>query len=154
MPFPIHKWHFDSRLVLHFQILRGFATSRIRAPATWGLSKSKLSPSHASHDMPSQTTVAETDFRWQDCLTMETRLSTKGQIVLPSPIRRRLGLRSGDPLDAIIEGGRIVLTPLRSRPSKINIVDDPLTGLPVLSAGPKSPLLKSKHVEEILASFR
>jgi AbrB family looped-hinge helix DNA binding protein len=84
---------------------------------------------------------------------MQTKLSTKGQVVLPSPIRRRLGLQSGDPLDAKVEGHRIVLTPRKPRSQKVKIVDDPLTGLPVLSAGPKSPHLTSKQVEEILVSF-
>ncbi len=46
---------------------------------------------------------------------MQTRVSTKGQVVLPSPIRRKLGLRAGDPLNADVEGGRIVLTPRRTR---------------------------------------
>ncbi|PYX46369.1 MAG: hypothetical protein DMG79_16700 [Acidobacteria bacterium] len=31
---------------------------------------------------------------------MQTKISTKGQVVLPGPIRRRLDLRPGDPLDA------------------------------------------------------
>ena len=43
---------------------------------------------------------------------MQTRVSTKGQIVLPGPIRRRLGIRAGDPLDAEIEAGSIILTPV------------------------------------------
>ena len=38
---------------------------------------------------------------------MQTRVSSKGQVVLPSPIRRKLGLRTGDPLDAEVESGRI-----------------------------------------------
>jgi len=57
---------------------------------------------------------------------METRISTKGQVVLPGPIRRRLGLRAGDPLDAEVEGGRIVLTPRTKRPRKGKIVIDPV----------------------------
>jgi len=36
-------------------------------------------------------------------------------VVLPGPIRRRLGIRAGDPLDAHIEAGRIVLTPHQKR---------------------------------------
>jgi AbrB family looped-hinge helix DNA binding protein len=39
---------------------------------------------------------------------MQTRVSTKGQIVLPGPLRRRLGSRTGDDLAAKIEAGRIV----------------------------------------------
>jgi AbrB family looped-hinge helix DNA binding protein len=84
---------------------------------------------------------------------MQTRVSTKGQIVLPGPIRRRLGIRAGDPLDAEVEAGSIILTPLKKRPHKGRIISDPLTGLPVLSAGADAPVLSSKEVEEILANF-
>ncbi len=84
---------------------------------------------------------------------METRVSTKGQVVLPGPIRRKLGLRAGDPLEAKVQGGRILLTPRRNRPPKVRIVTDPLTGLPVLSVGAEAPLLSSKQVEEILSNF-
>ena len=84
---------------------------------------------------------------------MQTKVSTKGQVVLPGPLRRKLGIRAGDPLDANIEAGRIVLTPRRGRPHKVKIVTDPITGLPVLSAGPDAPILSSKEVQEILATF-
>jgi AbrB family looped-hinge helix DNA binding protein len=65
---------------------------------------------------------------------MKTRVSTKGQVVLPSPIRRKLGLRAGDPLDAKVDGDRIVLTPSKARSQKVRIIEDPVTGLPVLTA--------------------
>ncbi|MGO9841770.1 MAG: AbrB/MazE/SpoVT family DNA-binding domain-containing protein [Candidatus Acidiferrales bacterium] len=84
---------------------------------------------------------------------METKISTKGQVVLPGPIRRKLGLRTGDPLDAKVQGGHIVLTPRRTRSPKAKIQVDPLTGLPVLSAGPQAPPLSSKQVSEILSEF-
>lgn len=84
---------------------------------------------------------------------METKVSTKGQVVLPIQVRRKLGLQTGDPLDAKVEGGSIVLTPRRRRPGKVRIVVDPVTGLPVLSAGPNAPVLSSKQVREILAEF-
>jgi AbrB family looped-hinge helix DNA binding protein len=84
---------------------------------------------------------------------MQTKVSTKGQVVLPGPLRRRLDIRPGDPLDANIEDGRIVLTPRRKRAHRIRMVIDPVTGLPALSAGPKAPTMSSKEVEEILANF-
>ena len=84
---------------------------------------------------------------------MQTKVSTKGQVVLPGPLRRPLGIRSGDPLEANIEGGRIVLTPHRKRPGKIRIVSDPVTGLPVLSAGANAPVLTRQEVRELLANF-
>ena len=84
---------------------------------------------------------------------MRTRVSTKGQVVLPHPIRRKLGLRTGDPLDATVESGRIVLTPRRTRSQEVRILRDPITGLPVLSGGPDAPVLTSKQVQEILSEF-
>ena len=84
---------------------------------------------------------------------MQTKVSTKGQVVLPSPIRRKLGLRTGDPLDARVEAGSIVLTPRNKRLRKVSILTDPITGLPVLSAGRDAPVLSSKEVLEILSDF-
>jgi AbrB family looped-hinge helix DNA binding protein len=46
---------------------------------------------------------------------MVTKVSTKGQVVLPSAIRRRLGLQPGDALDVKAEGERIILTPQKKR---------------------------------------
>lgn len=84
---------------------------------------------------------------------MQTKISSKGQVVVPGPLRHRLGLHPGDPLDASIEAGRIVLTPRRKRLRRAKIVADPVTGLPALSAGAEAPVLTSKEIEEILASF-
>ena len=57
---------------------------------------------------------------------MQTPVSTKRQIVLRGPIRRRLGIHASDAL----------------------------TGLPVLIAGADAPVLRSKkEVEELLANF-
>jgi len=41
---------------------------------------------------------------------MRTKVSTKGQIVLPGPLRRRLNICAGDSLDISVEENRIVLT--------------------------------------------
>ncbi len=84
---------------------------------------------------------------------MQTRVSSKGQVVLPGPLRRRLGIRAGDPLEAEVEGGRIVLTPRQKPRPKMKIITDSASGLPVLSAGRDAPVLSSKEVEEILATF-
>jgi len=85
---------------------------------------------------------------------MVTKISTKGQVVLPSPIRRRLGLQPGDPLEVNAEGDRIVLTPQRKRSRRrARIVTDPVTGFPVLTLGPGAPVLTHKQVKEMLADF-
>ena len=84
---------------------------------------------------------------------MRTKISTKGQVVLPSPIRSRLGLQPGDSLDAELEGERVILTPRRTRRGSARIVKDPVTGLPVLTAGADAAKLTSERVREILADF-
>lgn len=84
---------------------------------------------------------------------METKLSTKGQVVLPGPIRRKLGLQPGDSLDAEVTSGSILLTPRKKRKRKAKIVVDPITGLPVLDAGPAAPALSSEQVREMLDEF-
>jgi AbrB family looped-hinge helix DNA binding protein len=85
---------------------------------------------------------------------MQTTLSSKGQVVLPGQIRRKLGLRSGDNLEIRIKNGEIILTP--STPThkpKASIVVDPETGFKAISFGADAPTLTSQEVEEILANF-
>jgi AbrB family looped-hinge helix DNA binding protein len=84
---------------------------------------------------------------------MQTRVSTKGQIVLPAPLRHRLGIRAGDTLDIGVEKDRIVLTTPKRKHFKARIIEDPITGLPVLYAGPDAPVLTSEMVRELLADF-
>jgi len=84
---------------------------------------------------------------------MDTRLSTKGQVVLPGPIRRRLGLQTGDSLDATVMGSSVLLTPRGKRARKLKIVTDPVSGLPALSAGTDATLLTSEQVRELMDEF-
>jgi len=84
---------------------------------------------------------------------MTTKLSTTGQIVLPKGIRRHMDLRPGDQFETRIEGGRIVLVPKKKRAKIARLVKDPLTGLPMLSAGKNAPILTSEQVAEILSDF-
>jgi AbrB family looped-hinge helix DNA binding protein len=81
---------------------------------------------------------------------MTIKVSIKGHIVLPGPLRRKLGICAGDALIAKNENGRIVLIPQRKKTYKAKIVRDPITGLPVLNAGNHAPVLSSKEVREIL----
>ena len=84
---------------------------------------------------------------------MKIKLLAQRQVTLPASIRRRLGLRPGDPLDAKVEGQRIVLTLQKKRKTKGKIVIDPLTGLPALTLGPGAPVLTHKEVKEMLSDF-
>ncbi len=85
---------------------------------------------------------------------MQTKVSTKGQIVLPGPLRRRLGIRAGDSLDVAVENDRIVLTaPKKKTRYKAKIIKDPITGFSVIDVGPDAPVLTSKMVRELLVDF-
>jgi AbrB family looped-hinge helix DNA binding protein len=84
---------------------------------------------------------------------MQTKVSTKGQVVLPQQLRQRLGILSGDPLDISVEAGTIILTPLRPAKYQARIITDPVTGFPVIDVGPDAPVLTSEMVEDMLKDF-
>jgi len=88
---------------------------------------------------------------------METRISTKGRVVVPAPIRQRLGLQAVGSLDAKLEGESIVLTPKKEakkkRFRKAKIVIDPVSGFPAVTLGPGAPVLTHKEVKEMLSDF-
>ena len=43
---------------------------------------------------------------------METTMTSKGQIVIPSELRRKYGLKEGVRIQVIDDGGQIVLQPI------------------------------------------
>ena len=84
---------------------------------------------------------------------METKVSEKGQVVIPASMRRRLGIKSGDKLKAEVKNGEIVLTPSRKPKYITRMITDPMTGFPVLTSGPNAPVLTNEMIEEILSDF-
>jgi AbrB family looped-hinge helix DNA binding protein len=84
---------------------------------------------------------------------MQTKVSTKGQIVLPGPLRHRLGIRTGDLLDIAVEQNRIVLTLPAKAKYEARIVEDPITGFTAIDLGPDAPILTSEMVRELLVDF-
>jgi AbrB family looped-hinge helix DNA binding protein len=84
---------------------------------------------------------------------MQTKVSIEGHVVLPGPLRRKLGIQAGEAMDVSVEAGRIVLMPHRKKTRKARVIADPITGLPMLSAGKNAPALSSREVAEILAEF-
>ncbi len=84
---------------------------------------------------------------------MQTRVSTKGQIVLPGPLRRKLGIRAGDSLNIAVERDRIVLTQPSKPKYEARIVEDPITGFTSIDLGPDAPILTSEMVRELLVDF-
>jgi len=48
-----------------------------------------------------------------------TRVSKKGQITIPRDVREALGLRSGDRVEIVVEGGKAILKPLKKSPEEV-----------------------------------
>jgi AbrB family looped-hinge helix DNA binding protein len=84
---------------------------------------------------------------------MRTKVSTKGQIVLPGPLRRQLNIRAGDSLEISVERDRIVLTHASKPRFEARIVEDPVTGFISMDVGPDAPVLTSEMVRELLTDF-
>lgn len=88
---------------------------------------------------------------------MTTTLSSKGQLVLPAPLRRKLALQPGDALEITLEsaGGepRIVMRKRITRRAGMKIVADSLTGWPVLKASAGRARLTGEMVREMLTDF-
>jgi len=84
---------------------------------------------------------------------MKTTLSSKGQVVLPFAVRRKLGLLPGAILEVALEANRIVLAPVCETPRPPTLGLNRKTGLPVLKARPRTPPLTSGQVRELLSDF-
>lgn len=83
---------------------------------------------------------------------MTTKLSTKGQVVLPKQVRGRLQLRPGAKFSCRIEGGSIVLTPEQPPAGRPKLTRDPKTGL-VVTKSPAHVSVSAEDVRKALADF-
>jgi AbrB family looped-hinge helix DNA binding protein len=83
---------------------------------------------------------------------MKTVLSSKGQVVLPIPVRRKLGLETGAMLDVSTGDDCIILRLERpcKKASKISV--SATTGLPVLRLD-ETPQLTGAQVKELMKEF-
>lgn len=83
---------------------------------------------------------------------MIATISSKGQIVIPSSIRRRFGLQAGDQMVTEANEEQIILRPKRKAAPRVRVVNSRKTGLPravVASAG----RVTSNMVHNALADF-
>ena len=83
---------------------------------------------------------------------MKTTLSSKGQVVLPRPVRSKLGLLPGTEFDVSTNGEYVVLVPRTAR-KIVRPKRDRKTGLPTFSVPPGTPKITSEWVREQLADF-
>ncbi len=80
---------------------------------------------------------------------MTTTLSSKGQVVIPLEIRKRLGLPTGAVISCEIVDGKIVLDPHPNRAAASLSEEE---GRPVLVAPAGAPEMTPELVKEILSS--
>ena len=86
---------------------------------------------------------------------MTIKLSSKGQIVLPVSMRRRLSLHAGDALEVSMDSraGKIIVGPQIKKRAKAKVIKDPITGWSVLKCPAGTPTLTTEMVKEMLADF-
>ena len=84
---------------------------------------------------------------------MTTKLSSKGQIVLPAEARRRLGLRAGAVFNCTVRGNEIVLELAGAPPSKPRFVRSKTSGLVSVASTSGTAPLTTQRVRAILADF-
>lgn len=84
---------------------------------------------------------------------MQIVASDKGEVVIPDTLCAILGVRPGEPVNATLENGRIVIAAPDPVRYEGKIIADPETGFPVLDFGPDAPALTSEMVAEMMAEF-
>jgi AbrB family looped-hinge helix DNA binding protein len=83
---------------------------------------------------------------------MTTKLSTKGQIVLPKQARARLQLRPGAKLVCKVQGDSIILTPEHPTSDRPKLTRDTKTGL-MITRSPAHVKVSSHDVRAALLEF-
>ena len=84
---------------------------------------------------------------------MTTKLSSKGQVVLPRLARSRLGLAPGTKFDCEIAGESILLKPRTPKTSAPVHVKDKISGLRVAKGTKREVKVTGAMVRELLAEF-
>lgn len=84
---------------------------------------------------------------------MQTKVSSKGQVVLPIAIRNQLHIKEGDPLEILVEEERVVLVPKKRRKFKTWIETSSRTGLPVIVSEPGAPKITGEWVARMMEDF-
>ena len=83
---------------------------------------------------------------------MTTKLSSKGQVVLPKQARLRLHLRPGVKLVCKVQGHSIILTPEYPVSERPRLINDPKSGLRI-TRSPAETKVTSEDVRAALLDF-
>jgi AbrB family looped-hinge helix DNA binding protein len=83
---------------------------------------------------------------------MTTKLSSKGQVVLPKQARMRLHLRPGVKFVCEVKGHSIVLTPEDPVAERPRLINDPKSGLRITRSSATTKVT-SEHVRAALLDF-
>lgn len=78
-----------------------------------------------------------------------TKLSSKGQLVIPRELRRALHLRAGDRLRVSLQDGRLILEPEHERSARL--VTE--RGRKLLVAPVDAPPMTAAEVKKLLSEF-
>jgi len=84
---------------------------------------------------------------------MKTTLSSKGQIVLPAPYRKRFGLREGTRFRCHLKDGSLLLTPEGGPSARPRLVLDKKAGLWITESPSGAPRVTSDQVRAALEDF-
>jgi AbrB family looped-hinge helix DNA binding protein len=75
------------------------------------------------------------------------RVSTKGQLVIPSQLRKALHLEAGDTVSMSLEGKRLIVEPKQPKRARLAMGK---FGRPVLVAPKGAPAMTPEHVRTLL----
>ena len=81
---------------------------------------------------------------------MKTKLSSKGQVVIPLEIRKRMGISTGTVMDCQLAQNRIILSPCEST-SKAKLITD--AAYIALEAPEGAPEMSPERVKDILSEL-
>jgi AbrB family looped-hinge helix DNA binding protein len=85
-----------------------------------------------------------------------TRISTKGQVVIPKEVREQAGARPGREYDVVVEGEVIKLTPKRSRLDalpRLTIAEFLARRIPVAGASISDERIRDAAIERAIERF-
>jgi AbrB family looped-hinge helix DNA binding protein len=81
---------------------------------------------------------------------IRSRLSTKGQLVIPARLRKALNLRPGEQVEMELEGRALILRRQSQRAARLRRGK---SGRPVLVAAQRAPVMTTESVTALLAEL-